>query len=277
MKIIQFKFSGMYIIHKKSKVAYQQIGKGETLVLLHGFCEDSTLWANFTPVLSKKYHVITIDLSGFGKSDLLEEHSIDAMAEAVYAVLAHLSIKKSVLIGHSMGGYVGLCFAESHPELLSGLGLFHSHPFPDSEQKKADRKRVSEFIKQHGIAPFAGHFVFNLFAKKFVTKRRAFIDRLIHKTSMHHSDAIIAASNAMIKREDKSEVLTKLTCPVLFIVGKQDNAISIDYSLRQLSLPKMASVHIFEDVGHMGMYEIPEKTLEVVEEFMDFCFSFYMV
>ncbi|MDC0230434.1 alpha/beta hydrolase [Aureispira] len=267
----------MYIIHKNSKVAYEQAGKGENLVLLHGFCEDSTLWANFTPVLSKKYHIITIDLSGFGKSDLLEEQSIDAMAEAVYAVLCYLSIKCCVMIGHSMGGYVGLCFAENHPELLSGLGLFHSHPFPDSEQKKADRKRVSEFINQHGIAPFAGHFVFNLFAKKFVAKRMAFIDRLIHKTSMHHSDAIIAASNAMIKRKDKSDVLAKLTCPALFIVGKQDNAISNDYSFRQLSLPSISSIHIFEDVGHMGMYEIPDKTLEVVEEFMDFCFSFHPV
>jgi pimeloyl-ACP methyl ester carboxylesterase len=264
----------MYIIHKKSKVAYQQTVEGETLILLHGFCEDSTLWANFTPVLSKKYHVLTIDLSGFGKSDLLEEHSIDAMADAIYTVLCHLSIKSCVMVGHSMGGYVGLCFAEKHPDLLSGLGLFHSHPFADSEQKKVDRIRVNEFIKQHGIAPFAGHFVFNLFAKKFVTKRRAFIDRLIHKTSMHHSDAIIAASNAMIKRKDKSDVLTKLVCPALFIVGKQDKSISIDYSLRQLSLPQISSIHVFDEVGHMGMYEIPEKTLEVVEEFMDFCFSF---
>ena len=264
----------MHLIHNRSKVAFQQVGQGQTLVLLHGFCEDSTMWADFVPLLSKKYHILTIDLSGFGQSDLLEEHSIDAMADAVQAVLQHLAIKSCVLLGHSMGGYVGLSFAEKYPNQLNGLGLFHSHPYQDSATKITNRKKTIRFIERHGIAPFAGQFVRNLFSKAFVLNNKQLIEDLIHKTSMQHSDAAIAASHAMINRLDKTEVLTNLACPALFIVGKQDTAISLEHSLQQLSLPKVASIHIFEEIGHLGMFEMPLETAEIVGDFMVFCEGF---
>ena len=261
----------MHLFFNTSKVAYQLVGQGQTLVLLHGFCEDSTMWADFVPLLSKKYQILTIDLSGFGQSDLLNEHSIEAMSEAVHAVIKQLSIQQCVLIGHSMGGYVGLAFAEQYPQYLMGLGLFHSHPYADSETKITNRKKTIRFIERHGIAPFAGQFVRNLFAPAFVQNHKAFIDDLVHKTSMHHSDAVIAASHAMIKRKSRADVLSQLTCPALFIVGKQDNAVSLENSLEQLQLAPIASVHILEQVGHMGMFEVPSHSLEIVADFMEFC------
>lgn len=261
----------MYIVFNTSKVAYEQVGQGPHLVLLHGFCEDSTMWADFVPLLSKKYSILTIDLSGFGESDLLPVSSIAAMADAVNAVLEHLSIEECVLVGHSMGGYVGLSFAERYSNKLLGLGLFHSHPYADSPEKIVNRQKTIRFIERHGIAPFAGQFVRNLFAPSFVKEHAVFIDELIHKTSMHHSDAVIAASYAMIDREDKSAVLENLTCPALFIVGKQDNAIPLKNSMKQLSLAPTSSVHVFEDIGHMGMFEAPSYTLEIIVDFMDFC------
>lgn len=264
----------MFLEYNKSKVAYQESGQGSTLLLLHGFCEDSTMWADFVPFLSKKYHVMTIDLSGFGDSDLLDVHSIDEMAKAVHAVLEQKGIKKCVLIGHSMGGYVGLSFVEQFPEMLSGLGLFHSHPYTDSDEKIENRKKTVRFIERHGIAPFAGQFVRNLFGSTFLEQNPIFVEDLIHKTSMCHSDAVIGASHAMINRRDKTTVLKNITCPVLFIVGMQDNAIQLENSLHQLSLPSIASVHLLEEVGHLGMFEAPEKTLKMLEDFMELCNGF---
>lgn len=261
----------MFIRHNNSKIAFQQTGQGPDLILLHGFCEDSTMWADFVPLLSKKYTILTIDLSGFGESDLLKENSMLTMADSVNAVLEHLKIEKTVFIGHSMGGYVGLAFAEKYSSKLLGLGLFHSHPYSDSKEKITNRKKTIRFIERHGIAPFAASFVRNLFASSFVKNNSPFVENLIHKTSMHHSDAVIAASHAMINRPSRAEVLTNLSCPALFIVGKQDNAISLDNSLTQLALPQISSVHIFEQVGHMGMFEAPVETLEIIADFMDYC------
>jgi len=260
-----------FITYKQKKVAFEYQGEGTPIVLLHGFCEDSTMWAEFKPLLSKKYSILTIDLAGFGQSGLISALSIGKMAEAVQAVLEHLSIERPILIGHSMGGYVGLAFAEQHPNTLRGLGLFHSHPFADSEEKITNRIKTIRFIERHGVAPFAGHFVRNLFAADFVQQNATFVEDLIHQTSSHCSDAVIAASYAMLNRPNRSKVLTNLACPALFIVGKQDNAIKEADSLQQLVLPQVASAHIFDDVGHMGMFERPKATAAIVNQFADFC------
>lgn len=261
----------MHIFYNNSKVAYQKVGQGQILVLLHGFCEDSTMWADFVPLLSKKYTILTIDLSGFGFSDLLPNTGIADMADAVLAVLEFEKVQSCILIGHSMGGYVSLAIAQKKPEILLGLGLFHSHPYKDSPSKIQNRLKTIGFIQRHGIAPFVGHFVRNLFPPAFVVDNKQFVEELIHKTSMHHSDAVIAASHAMIERGDRTDVLTNLACPTLFIVGDLDNAISAEHSLQQLSLPKVASVHLLENVGHMGMFEAPVETLEIMVDFIDFC------
>jgi pimeloyl-ACP methyl ester carboxylesterase len=261
----------MHIFHNNSKVAYQKVGQGQILVLLHGFCEDSTMWADFVPLLSKKYTILTIDLSGFGHSDLLENTSITTMADATLAVLEFEKVNSCILIGHSMGGYVSLAVAQKKPQILLGLGLFHSHPYKDSSSKTHNRLKTIRFIERHGIAPFAGHFVRNLFPPPFVEDNKLFVEELIHKTSMHHSDAVLAASHAMIERDNRTDVLTNLACPALFIVGTLDNAIPVEHSLKQLSLPNISSVHILENVGHMGMFEAPVETLEIIVDFIEFC------
>ena len=123
------------ITFQNKKVAYHSEGTGTPIVLLHGFCFDSRMWEEFTPLLSN-FQIIRIDLSGFGHSELQKESSIKGMADCVHAVLKHLKIKKCVLIGHSMGGYVSLEFAKKHGELLLGLCLFHSHPLQIPMKKK---------------------------------------------------------------------------------------------------------------------------------------------
>lgn len=257
-----------YCLYQNKKVAYHKAGKGEVLVLLHGFCEDSTMWADFVQVLKKKYTALTIDLSGFGHSDLLEETTITIMAKAVNRVLEELNIQKCCLIGHSMGGYVGLSFAELFGDKLVGLGLFHSHPYEDSETKKANRLKTVGFIERHGVAPFASLFIDSLFTPSFVQENRDFIEDLIQRTAEYHSDAVIAASQAMINREDKTEILANISCPVLHIIGKKDAFIDYKQSLEQTTLAANNSIHILKDIGHMGMVEAKEQTLAIVEDFM---------
>ena len=260
-----------YIWYESAKVAYKRTGQGPVLMLLHGFCEDSTMWADLVPLLSKKYSVLTIDLSGFGKSDLLVESSIAAMARAVQAVWQQEHLGRMVVVGHSMGGYVGLELAKQFPECLLGLGLLHSHPFIDSKEKTQNRLKTIRFVERHGIAPFAGQFVRNLFPPAFVLEQKPLVEELIHHTATHHSDAVVAASMAMINRSDNSEVLRRLSVPALLVVGTADKAIAPEHSRGQLSLPPTASLHILEGVGHMAQVEAPAETLEILVDFLEFC------
>ena len=104
------------IFYKNTKISYSDIGKGTTIVLLHGFLENKNMWQKFVTDLSPKYRVITIDLLGHGESECLGYvHSMEDNADVVHAVLSELRIRKAIFVGHSMGGYVALAFAELYP------------------------------------------------------------------------------------------------------------------------------------------------------------------
>jgi pimeloyl-ACP methyl ester carboxylesterase len=63
-------------------------------------------------------------------------------ADCIHALLRHENISSCIMLGHSMGGYITLAFAEKYPLLLTGLGLIHSTAFADSEEKKKNRARA---------------------------------------------------------------------------------------------------------------------------------------
>jgi len=236
------------LIFNDHKINYYKRGKGKALVFLHGFGEDSSMWDEFTQVFSKN-KIIRIDLPGFGKSEPVENVSIEDMADAVKAVLNELKIKSCILIGHSMGGYVSLAFAKKYESILKGLGLFHSHPFADTEEKKNNRLKSIKFLEKNGHI----HFVKQLVPKFFA-------DQMIHRASQYTTKGFINATHAMINRHDQSAVLRNIQCPVLFIIGKKDEFFPLKYSLDQTAFPNIADILVLDDVGHAGMFEAKKET-----------------
>lgn len=258
--------------YQNTKIAYRQSGKGTVLVFLHGFCEDSSVWDDFkSDLIEEKKQVICIDLPGFGGSERLPEPSIDGMAKAVHTVIENLAIEKFILIGHSMGGYVSLAYAERYPEKLLGLGLFHSHPYPDGAEKKLNRSRAIDFIERQSSILYVKQMIPNLFAPKFKKSNAFLVDKLIYRASQYQKEAVSDALQAMRDRPDRSEVLNRITCPVLFIIGSEDAAIPRQASLEQTHLPRTASIHILEKVGHMGMFEAQRQTQKIIRDFVAFC------
>ena len=97
----------MILDYKGANIFYTDEGSGKPVVLIHGFLENASMWNNLKPHISKKNRVITIDLLGHGQSDCLGYiHTMEELAETIEAVLSHLNIISSILIGHSLGGYV---------------------------------------------------------------------------------------------------------------------------------------------------------------------------
>lgn len=254
------------------RIYYTSKGKGPAVVLLHGFCEDSRIWEDFrVDLIEEKYRVICIDLPGFGQSEVIPDITISGMADAVAAVLKSLKLEQVVLIGHSMGGYVSLAFAEQYPELLAGLGLFHSQARADSDEKKAARQKSVDFILRQGSALYVKQTIPGLFAPKFSSSNTFLIEKLTFRASRYEPEGIVAALHAMKNRPDRSVVLEQVQCPVLFIIGKLDTAIPEENSMAQTHLPQVADIHILEKVSHMGMFEATKQTQSIVRQFVKFC------
>ena len=263
-----------FTIHDNTKIAYSVLGKGFPIVFIHGFCEDRSMWNDFIQPFSKKYQVITIDIGGFGETELATSVTIEGMAEQINAVLVTEKIEKCVFVGHSMGGYVGTAFAELFTKKLEGLCLFHTHPFGDTPAKKINRDRGVKFIERYGIEKYITAMLSMLFPSDYKLAFETVVQKLIIAACKSNVDTIINGLMAMKNRKNSSTILTKINCPVQFIIGKQDAVITWQQSLKQTSLPNIADIRIFEDVGHMGMFEATERTQQAVLEFVLMCASY---
>ena len=110
------------VYFKNTGIRYKAEGSGTTIVLLHGYLESSDIWDKFSGELKHEFRVISIDLPGHGKSGIVADiHTMEIMAETVNAVLDELDIDKCILIGHSMGGYVTMAFADLYLKNLSSV------------------------------------------------------------------------------------------------------------------------------------------------------------
>jgi pimeloyl-ACP methyl ester carboxylesterase len=254
-------------------IEYKDQGSGPPLVLVHGYCEAHTLWDDFAVALAPHYRVLRPDLPGFGRSPRqAQPPSLDSLAQALHQWLGLLGVARPVWVGHSLGGYVGLAYAQAHPRQLAGLGLFHSSALPDTAERKAARNQVIAQVRASGVEPLLNTLIPNLFAPGNRQACQGAIAQLIAQGRQLDPEAVAETAAAMRDRPDRTAVLASLACPALFILGKQDAAVPLQASLPQIHLPPDSTVHLLDQVGHMGMFEAPARTLAAVRAFAQGCF-----
>lgn len=259
------------ILYRNCAIKYAKLGAGKPVFLIHGFCEDHMMFDGMIDSLAAKYTVICPDLPGFGASELSEETlTIEWMANLMDAILEKENYASVTMIGHSLGGYIAIHFADMYPEKTAALGFINSHVYADDEERKQNRQKSIDFIQKHSARLFIRELINNLFSDEYKKTHADVVNELIKKAQETISDlAVIAALEAMKTREDKSKTLMEFTKPVLFIIGKKDSTIPLTQSLSQISLPSQSDIHISADAAHMSVYEDKEDTLACLLNFLN--------
>lgn len=250
---------------------YRDTETGFPVMLVHGFPADGSLWDRQIPRLRESCRLIIPDLPGSGASPLTGPISIEEMAEALRGILDDAGITRCVMIGHSMGGYAALAFAEKYPERLGGLGLFHSTAFQDSPDKKEGRLRSMELMRRYGGPRFLRQMIPNLFTARFRQAHPEVLRHLVERAEKAPAEGLLQYYEAMRNRPDRSEVLRRSDVPVLFVIGQEDSAVPAADVLKQVSLPAVSQVHLWREVAHMGMLETPDRATEALAAFVSFC------
>ena len=250
------------------KIFYRVTGEGNPVMLVHGFGEDGTVWKNQVEFLKDKFRIIIPDLPGSGKSELIENRSMEGMAEVLHQIIHEEDIDQCVMIGHSMGGYITLAFAEMYWNHLTAFGLFHSSAYADSKEKITTRQKGIEFINEHGAFAFLKTATPNLFSPLTKAENPGLIDKQINSLDNFSPAALVSYYEAMISRPDRTAILLQATVPVLFIIGKYDNAVPPEDSLQQCHLPEKSYIHMLNRSGHMGMLEEPQQSNQILEKFL---------
>jgi len=259
-----------------SVIRYREEGEGHCLVLLHGFCESLEIWDEFIGPLSRKFRVIAPDLLGHGKSEVSYHrvgyggptHTMERMAECVNEVLRNSQVDRCTMVGHSMGGYTALAFAELFPEKLKGLCLFHSTAMADTEERRRERNLAIEVARKDKIA-FVEGLIPRMFAPSSLERMRGYVERVLTIAKNNPLEGIVAALAGMRDRKDRQQVLERANYPILFILGKEDQLIPLERMFPQIVKPEHSEVLMLGGVGHMGFYEAKEKTLFAIERFVE--------
>jgi len=250
-------------------ITYTDKGSGPVVVFVHGFCESKAIWNAFAENLITSYRVVCLDLPGFGESPLVQEEvSMEWFADEVHALIKLLGISDFIFVGHSLGGYVGLAYAEKYSSYLKELCLFHSTAYADSEERKINRDKTIAFIQKYGADMFTQSFIEPLFLLKNRQILKNEIAELKSIAKQSSEKGIIATTKAMRDRPDRTHVLASSTIPVLLIGGRNDATIPIDKLKEQAQLSSTIVLAEIDECGHMGMYEQKEKTLDVLKQFI---------
>lgn len=249
---------------------YTSTGLGNTIVLIHGFCENSTCFNEQVFLLKDHYNIVTIDLPGHGQSPVIPSFSMADLADEVKAVLDTLGINECVLLGHSMGGYATLAFAKKYTNMLKGFGLMHSTANADNEERKKKRDQGINLVREKGAEIYVRNFIPPLFAPD--TPAELIAARQESNKNIT-AEAVIACLEAMKNRDDSNALVQETNVPMAFFIGKQDALIPEVDMLAQAASAKTANVVYLENAAHMGMLEVPQEVAAGIKSFTEFCFG----
>ncbi len=262
-----------YIEVSKEKIGYREAGEGnsEALVLVHGFLGSSYDFTNIIPLLAERYHVIALDLIGFGFSakNIKLDYSKKSLSEFLYLTLKELGIEKFNILGHSMGGEVALNLALNHSEAVKKLILIDSGGYI-----KNDRSISSSM--------FFGSLYLRILFQNYLLQRSIFKLAFYDQKAVEISDFKPAyslvyniPSKTLFKfnsDDDSGSIANEIKTiktPTLIIWGDRDELINIEYAKKFNEDLENSHLVIIKNSGHIPYIEKPQETLNEIFEFLD--------
>lgn len=226
---------------KNIKINYKQYGEGEDVVLLHGWGQNIGMMKPLGDKLSATHKITIIDLPGFGISESPDfPYSIFDYAEIVHDLLNSLKITNPILIGHSFGGRIAIVYASKYP--VNKLVLFGS-PCVRHEYKSI-KQSFYKVIKKVTILKPLVNFMKN------------------HTGSVDYRNATPLMKEVLVKtvNQDLSEYAKKITCEVLLIWGRDDEAVPVSEAKELDELLKNSALIVLPGTHYCYLENLSQVT-----------------
>jgi len=248
----------MYITLSEQNVYYQKLGEGKDFIMLHGWKQDVSTFHKVAEELKKHFTLWLIDLPGFGRSENpKKDFRVSDYADIVAEFIKFNKIEKPVLLGHSVGGRIGIVLASKYPEVLSKLILEDSAGI----QPKRD---LAKFIMYPFVKAFK-YLIPNLFNLK--TKIRHKFYRNLE--SDYLTAGALKGTLTNILREDLISELSNVKTPTLIVWGSDDPNLESSPENARIMYKKIpfSKLEFIEGAGHFPHLTHPEKFLYFVKDF----------
>lgn len=253
------------------RLAYDDAGSGDvTLVLLHGFPLDRTIWDAQFAALQSRCRVIRPDLRGSGESGLGEGPALmETLAGDLFGLLDALEVGQVVVVGHSIGSYVACAFFRMYAERVAGFGLVGGHVAADTPALLPGRDLLAERVDREGIEPAVEAYWPRYFNPRFYKEDTRIVDLGRAIMRRQNPAGMAAQIRGMKERVGSEDLLEDIRVPSLIVAGETDDWITPE-SLRRTADAIADCEYVLErGVGHMPMMESPEETTAALERLVD--------
>ena len=242
----------------------------QTIVFLHGYLETLDVWEDFMATVPNHFRTVAIDLPGHGLSGTQAEiNEVSFSARVVCGVLDLLKIEKAILVGHSMGGYVGQSFLAQFPDRALALVHLNSNPYADAPDKSVDREREIRFIQEGKLQTLAAVSIPNMYAPSNVRKMDDAIQKTVELCDMHDPDGICATLRGLKERSNQVDFLSQVKHPLLFVFGDQDVFLSQERQQQIREQIPNADYALLANTGHNSFLEDPVGTWQSIASFIE--------
>ena len=238
------------------QLAYDDVGSGPELLLVHGYPFNRSLWVEQLDALSKAFRVITPDLRGFGESDISGgESTMNRMAQDVVRLMDALEISSAIVGGLSMGGYVVLAFYKQFASRVRGLVLADTRAQADTEEAKQVRTQQAEQILASGMASITDAMLPKLLTPETVSKRPEVVKRIRDMMLKTKPSGAAAGLRGMAEREYHTALLPRISVPTLILVGRDDPITPLQDSEKMHDTIAGSRLVVIENASHVSNIE----------------------
>jgi 3-oxoadipate enol-lactonase len=248
-------------------IFYHDEGQGEPLLMIHGFPLSSDLYQPQRAALSHRFRVITPDLRGMGRSDVLPgSYSMDTYADDMAALLDHLGIGQAIVGGMSMGGYVLFALLRRHPDRVKGIILINTKAAADTEDARQGRYKMAEQARSESASAIAETMLPKMLTQQTREQQADLADFVHRMMAATPVDGIIGALEAMAQRPDSTALLGSIQVPTLIITGSEDALIPPAVAQELHSTIPNAELVIIDGAAHAAVLERPAAVNRAIEE-----------
>ena len=252
-------------------LGYDDHGIGQPVIFLHAFPLNRTMWeGQMTALLNEQqFRLVALDWRGFGESELNTDVStMEMFADDLAALMDALGMDSAILCALSMGGYAAFAFLRKHPQRVKALVLADTRPGADNEESKANRESLAQLAEVEGTEAVANLQVPRLLSDYTRQQHPEVEIRVRRMIDAATPAGIAAAAHGMAQRSDSSDILPRIACPTLVVVGEQDVLTPPNIAQEYASHISGVQVAIIPNAGHLSNLEQPEAFFEVLRNFL---------
>lgn len=241
----------------------------QSIVFVHGFPYDHTMWENQINYLKEKYFCVAYDVRGLGASFVGDgQYTMEFFVDDLFSIITELKLKKPILCGLSMGGYISLRAVEKKQDLFSALILLDTRSEADDNTGKLKRAANINQINTEGLEKFVKAFVTFCFADETPAEQEDMFNVTLQKSYKHNPVGVKGCIIAIMSRTDTTNFLSQIKIPTLVICGSFDK-LTPPIVMRPMAekIPG-AEFAVVPRAGHMTPLENPANVNDLIGGFL---------